>query len=296
MRLGTGTLIHLVPIARWLVAHAPSQRIRQRAWDFGHWRRHPFEIRVRNVRITGHSTDLIQRYLYWFGVWEPDLTRFMLGRMAAHPSRTFIDVGANIGYFSLLVAKAHATARVVSVEASPPTLAKLHHHIQLNQLNNIRVIPQAASDHQGSIDLFLSAPNNEGATTTLPDIHDSASIRVACAPLARLLSAEELQTARLIKIDVEGAEAPVLRGLEPALAALPHDVELIVELSARSHPDTEAIFSLMKRHGFHAYELSNSYGPQAYLQRQVPAAPRRLEQPPTQQTDVIFSRVDAPSL
>ncbi|MFM7674438.1 MAG: hypothetical protein ACKO5F_02370, partial [Synechococcus sp.] len=82
----------------------------------------------------------------------------------------------------------------------------------------------------------------------------------------------------------------------PALAALPHDVELIVELSARSRPDTEAIFALMARHGFHAYELSNSYGPQAYLQRQLPAAPRRLERLPTQQTDVIFSRLDAPSL
>jgi FkbM family methyltransferase len=245
------------------------------------------------MRITGNTTDLIQRYLYWFGVWEPDLTRFILRRMAAVPSRTFIDVGANIGYFSLLVAKAHASAHVVSVEASPPTLAKLRRHIQLNQLRNIRVVPQAASDYQGSIDLFLSAPNNEGATTTLPGIHDSASISVACAPLSCLLTSEEVQAARLIKIDVEGAEASVLRGLEPDLATLPQDVELIVEISAQSRCDTEAIFALLGRHGFHAYELTNSYGPQAYLERRQPDVPRRLLGLPAQQTDVIFSRVDA---
>ena len=296
MRFHTGTLIHLVPVARWLVANSPLLWMRQRAWDFGHWRRHDFVVRVRNVRITGNSTDLIQRYIYWFGVWEPDLTHFMLQRMGSNPTRTFVDVGANIGYFSLLVAKAHPRSRVVCVEASPPTLAKLRHHIRLNEIANIRVVPQAASDYEGSIDLFLSEPNNEGATTTIAGLHASAAVSVPCAPLSSLLTVEEIKSARLIKIDVEGAEASVLKGLESCLALLPQDVEVVVEISARSQRESEAVFALMERHHFHAYVLTNSYIPQAYLQRHRPAAPRRLDGRPVLQTDVIFSRVDAPSL
>ncbi len=81
MRLRTGALIHLVPLARALVRHAPSSRLRTWDWTFGSWRIKTFTIKTQNFRISGWTRDLIQRYLCWFGIREPQLTHFILARM-----------------------------------------------------------------------------------------------------------------------------------------------------------------------------------------------------------------------
>src|ERR1019366_3290126 len=59
------------------------------------------------------------RYIYYFGIWEPNLTRWIQERLS--PDDTFIDVGANIGYYSLLAAK--LGSQVVAIEAAPRTFA-----------------------------------------------------------------------------------------------------------------------------------------------------------------------------
>src|SRR6476619_7171728 len=72
----------------------------------------------RGGRIFVSGQDVIQRYIYSFGVWEPALTNFVKTRLRA--GDTFIDVGANIGYYALLASGlVGASGTVVSIEASP---------------------------------------------------------------------------------------------------------------------------------------------------------------------------------
>ncbi|SCF63177.1 hypothetical protein GA0115259_100393 [Streptomyces sp. MnatMP-M17] len=55
------------------------------------------------ARFAVDTQDLIQRYIYLFGVWEPHMTRWLRGRL--EPGDTFVDVGANIGYYSVLASQ-----------------------------------------------------------------------------------------------------------------------------------------------------------------------------------------------
>lgn len=290
MRLRTGTLIHLVPLARVLVRYAPSRRLRTWAWNFGYWRIRTFTITTQKFRISGCTRDLIQRYLYWFGVWEPQLTRYILERMKRSPGRLFIDVGANIGYFSLLVARNCPSCRVVAIEAYPPTIAKLRHHIKINNLNNVRIIPQAVADTTGTLELYYAGDNNQGATSMLPTDADLQNVKVPCAPLPQLITAEELPSVRLIKIDVEGAEGCVVRGLGGMLSSLPADAEFMVELSGSSPAVAAEVFEFFRQQGFWCYQIYNDYSASAYLNRSARSGIPRLNSVPQGQADVIFSR------
>lgn len=285
-----------LPVAQAIVRNAPPSRLRELVWRWGQWRSKNFVTDASGILVAGNTLDMIQGYLYWFGVWEPNLTHFITRRMDEAPDRAFVDVGANIGYFSTLVGKRYPRANVVSIEPFPLIVEKLRSNVERNALKNVRIVTAAASDTQGTLELFYAGSHNEGKTTSLRGKFNSVALAVPCKPLAELLTHGELASTRLIKIDVEGAESRVIKGLVPKLAVLPKDVEVVIEISADSPGDSSFIFDTFMAHGFHAYELENSYDPLSYLYPHAPSKPRRLRSIPLRQTDVVFSRLDGESL
>lgn len=285
----------MLPVLRAIVRTSPPGRLKWLAWRLGHSRlvtSVDFITEANGIIVAGNTQDLIQGYLYWFGVWEPNLTDFIVRRMSIAPHRTFVDVGANIGYFTTLVAKHYPLVKVVSIEAFPPTIEKLRVNLELNSVNNVRVIEAAVSDGQGVLELFYGGRFNEGATTTVKGRFNTAAHTVACKPLPELLTDGEIAAMRLAKIDVEGAELSVIKGLAPALALMPKDVEVIVEISGNSKENSKIIFDTFAEYNFNAYEIENDYSPLAYLRSGVPRKPKRLSTIPSKQTDVVFSRLD----
>lgn len=102
----------------------------------------------------------------------------------------------------------------------------------------------------------------------------------------------------MIKIDVEGAEWSVLKGLETALAKLPDTVELAIEIAPRKlrlqQRSPADIFRMLGAAGFHAYHLDNSYDSFSYLiPKRASRLPRLAEPQATKTFDVVFSKVDA---
>lgn len=285
-----------MPIAQAIVRNAPPSRLREFAWRWGKWRSKDFVTEFNGIVISGNTLDLIQGYLYWFGVWEPNLTAFITRRMREAPDRTFVDVGANIGYFTALVARLYPQSNVVAIEAFPPTVEKLRSNVRRNALNNVRIIQAAASNAPGRLELFYAGNLNEGGTTSVPGKFKSTAVPVPCELLSNMLTDGEIAAVRLIKIDVEGAESRVIEGLAPILPLLPKDVEVAVEISAGSRESSKFIFDTFTAHRFHAYELENNYEPISYLYPRAPMAPRRLNAIPSKQVDVIFSRLDAECL
>ncbi|MFI6759459.1 FkbM family methyltransferase [Micromonospora sp. NPDC050417] len=270
-----------------------------------HLTRHP-------VTATGHTvdgitfpnlttTDIIQRYLYLFGTWEPHLTAWIRRRLT--PGDTFIDIGANIGYYSLLAAHLTGpTGRVVAVEPSPHFTQALATAAHTNRLNNIRIVRAAASDTTERITFYTPDTANLGNTTQVPPRDSSAAaFQAEAQPLPNLTTTRELTGARIIKIDAEGAEAAVIRGLAPAINQLHPSVELVIEVTprllAKQGLTPADVTDPLTAAGFHAYRLNNDYAAASYPRaRRHPIAPQRLTTPITDMSDVIFSRTDAASL
>jgi FkbM family methyltransferase len=255
--------------------------------------------------ITVGTGDLIQRYLLMFGVWEPQLTTWLAGRI--RPGDTFIDVGANIGYYTLLAASLTGTGgHVIAIEPAPDFCQALAAAVDANHLPHVRIICSAVSDRPRELAFYQPEPGNLGHTTaapsrscTLPPLFTASAL-----PLAGLLLPGELAAARIIKIDAEGAEAAIISGLAPHLHQLRPDAELVIEVSARllrrQGLVPGEITGPLTAHGWHPYLIANDYRPGSYpaaLRR--PRPPLRLRLPITglpDPADLVFSRTEAERL
>lgn len=248
------------------------------------------------------TQDLIQRYLYLFGVWEPHMTRWLQRRLK--PGDVFVDVGANIGYYSVLASRlVGASGKVVAVEASPTFLQLLLRQARRNGCANIRTINAAVSDRDELLTFILASSRNMGANSVVPyDGPAESTFEIAAQPLPGLLTEDEITRARVIKVDVEGAEGGVVRGLVPLLDKLRPDAELTVEVTPRRMAElgdsVEELLAALKGHGFHVYRLTNDYAVGSYPDalRRAPEVPVRWRGPVAEESDLVFSRVDAETL
>ncbi|MFF1693335.1 FkbM family methyltransferase [Streptomyces sp. NPDC058257] len=258
-----------------------------------------------DARFACDSRDLIQRFISLYGVWEPHMTRWLQSRLGA--GDTFVDVGANIGYFAVLGSRlVGGTGRVVAIEASPTFHDRLLRHAELNGCHNVRAVNAAVSDSHKTLTFVLASSNNMGANSIVPyDGPAESSFEMKARPLPELLDEsldeDELARVRVIKIDVEGAEGGVIRGLAPALGRLRPEVEIAVEVTpgrmAQLGDSIDELMETMARHGFHTYRLPTDYRPENYphaLRR--PEPPTRWRGPIVGESELVFSRVDAETL
>lgn len=151
-------------------------------------------------------------FLEYRGHPEPGLGARMLPRLAT--GHTFVDVGANIGLYSVAAAQAVGpTGHVVAVEPTPRTAAVLRQNIQLNGLlesHDITVHECAVGAETGSASLALHA-SDSGHNSLFADSDTTGAVVVDVVPLDDLVPAGA--RVDIVKIDVEGAELAVLEGM-----------------------------------------------------------------------------------
>lgn len=283
-----------LPLARLWIRYAKTPLFKRFLWRQVKWRNHQYTARTRfGSRFRGQSIDLVQGYIYYFGVWEPHLTEWIAERLARHRNRVFVDVGANVGYYTLLAANLlTAEGQVVSIEASPMIHRMLEDNIRLNGLSNVRTVCGAAMAERGLLTLYHGDATNLGSSTTLSNtVGDDRRVETIGMPLSEILSEVEVLRARLIKIDVEGAEWSAVQGLVPILGKFAPDAEFIVETAPANFAKLLAFF---EDAGFQPYIVENSYEP--YLVPVKIRRPERLTTTPSNLVDLIFSRIDADHL
>lgn len=134
----------------------------------------------------------------------------------------FVDIGANVGAYSLFVAaRAGGGARILAVEPQPRVFAKLAYNIGLNPFGTIKAVACAVADKAGELTLFLD-PENEGESSVrMLRSSASHSVRAPAVPLLDLLRSEGFTRVDGMKIDVEGAEDLIL---EPFLTSAPREL------------------------------------------------------------------------
>ena len=166
-----------------------------------------------DLQMELHPGDIISDSIHVNGAWEEDLSDRLLS-IARDSGGLLVDVGANLGYFSLLWAKSRPDNQVLAFEASPRIYPKLFRNIALNGLDRpVSSLPAALGDRLGVLDFVLGPEQQTGWGGLLSD-PNQASCKVVCARLDELVPEARI---RLLKIDVEGADTLVLRGCERLL-------------------------------------------------------------------------------
>ena len=261
------------------------------------WRSFPIEARTRfGARFEGGFPDAVHSAVYFFGVWEPAVTR--LYHDALRPGDIVIDVGANVGLHTLLAARlVGATGRVHAIEASPWIFARLLRNLAANRAANVRAYNMAATAVAGPVSVYLHDETNLGGTTIIAAEagRSGAALEgtVEGRPLHHIIPLEDLLAARLIKIDVEGAEWLVIQGIAELLPELRADVEILMEVKrdaliemGGSVPTLLALFAAA---GFRAFEVENGYGPTSYVAA-TPGRPAPLGRQDFSMADLVFRR------
>jgi FkbM family methyltransferase len=138
-------------------------------------------------------------------------------RASLRPGMTFVDVGANIGYFTLLAGSVVGPAgRVVAFEPTPAVVNRLRENVRLNGLRNVTSVQKAISDHRGTAQFFLSDEDPE-ANSLFRQNTAAKRVEVETATLDDELSRYAIGKVDVLKIDTEGAELSVLQGARKTL-------------------------------------------------------------------------------
>ena len=140
-----------------------------------------------------------------------ELSRWIARAVTAARPFVFIDIGANVGLFSLFVAaRAGGNARIVAVEPERENLRRLRFNLDANPGLPIQVLPHALGASAGALAIETDERDRGGTRTRPLSDGEGAQPRVACKTLLQVLNQEAVQWIDALKIDVEGAEDTIL--------------------------------------------------------------------------------------
>jgi FkbM family methyltransferase len=174
------------------------------------------------------------------------------------PGMVVFDVGANVGYYSMLAARAlGATGHVHSFEATPIVANRIRENLAINGLDNVTVNNLAVCDRVGTVEFRVQPDDSEGNSL----VHYEAgweTVRVPATTLDEYTTEHKISHVNLIKIDVEGAEGMVLAGASGLLSGDECPV-LIIEsnpatLEAAGH-SPQGIRNLLASHDYMCFGL-----------------------------------------
>lgn len=159
---------------------------------------------------------------YWIGKYEPAVVRVFCDILAQlSPQDSIIDIGANIGYYTVIAAAALAlrsTASVHSFEPNPSIYAELAQNITHNHFTNVRVNQQGVGDVTSEMTLYVNPTAITYSSLRRTQEFLTDEIHVPIITLDEYAQAQHIAKVGLIKLDVEGGELLVLKGAAQILA------------------------------------------------------------------------------
>lgn len=173
----------------------------------------------------------------------------------------FLDIGANIGYYTLLASKIVGDkGRVFSVEPDPENFALLKKNVEVNNCKNVTLIEAAASDISGKIKLFLS-DLNMGDHQTYDSGTGRNAIEIEAIRIDEYFNKISCPKIDLVKMDIEGAEGDALRGMS-GLFEKGIIKKIISEFFPRvlrdNNFDPDEYLKMLQARGFHILKINEA--------------------------------------
>ena len=184
-------------------------------WGY-RYRPAPALAKLRSGQIAQITeNDHLQLLLYYCGEFEPECVELM--RKHIGPGSIVLDVGANIGLYTLEAAKAVGPkGRVIAIEASPDHISTIKRSVGLNRFRNVDIISSAVGEVEGVTTLILPEGANHGMFT-LGSVTGSVTRRVNVKRIDDILKEQEVLSVDFIKMDIEGSELVALKGATETL-------------------------------------------------------------------------------
>lgn len=221
------------------------------------------QIMVNGVCVPYHSEFDSYYHKLYFGSRDVAIRSIM--RKYLHRGATFIDVGANIGRLSAIaLGLVGHDGQVHSFEPVPRYYKLLEELAIANPEHNFFGNHCAAGDQAGRATIDVSR-TNIGMNSLVPDFltpdDQSDSVEVKIIKLDDYLEEKKLQQIALIKIDTEGYEFPVLKGLRRFFTETTQRPAIICEIGLDAYPklnlSLESFYEYMAGFGYHSYSMIN---------------------------------------
>ena len=257
-------------LATWVSRSLPHFRGKERAVRaFEAWLRHvapptgSLPLTVGGVCYALQLDDLIDYRIAYLGGHDRAVTGY-LGRVVSGRSVVLWDVGANVGAIALPLAYRHPGLLIEAFEPSPPVVSRLRRNLTLNPAlaARIRLHEIALCDRVGVVDFFPSAESRNGGlgNLMLSANTEKTPVRVSAHTGDALIAADKARAPDVVKIDVEGFEYEVLRGLHGFLTRRRDAIVVCEHEPYRLHqrPEAPAVTELLGDLGFTLHALTKS--------------------------------------
>jgi FkbM family methyltransferase len=178
-----------------------------------------FSTSAGGVEITIGSRPRVSLvgYAYYRGLEDFEPNTVGLFAALARKARTIVDVGANIGIFSLVAARVHPQSRILAFEPQPMVAMSLARNVALSEAFNVEVFPSALGSVLGYAALYTTV-SDVLSSLDQKRVPDAIKLTVPATTLDVIVKENSVVGVDLVKIDAEGWELQVLEGAASTLA------------------------------------------------------------------------------
>lgn len=160
-----------------------------------------------DVKIYCQPDSYSAAHVLYCGLYDYNEMNFLLRYL--RPEDSFLDIGANVGVYTLLAASKICSGSIYSFEALPKNYTRLQENLKLNQFAHVKTYAIAVSDRTGTVPLDLAEGDSKPFITHTQTNH---TLTVPSDTLDNLLQNDSLSNLTLAKMDIEGAELLALKG------------------------------------------------------------------------------------
>ena len=216
----------------------------------------PRTITVDDSYVYLNPNDPVVSGALFFNVYEKSESRFI--KSICFKGMKTLDIGANIGYYTALTSKAAGEeGLIVAIEPDPESYKYLSKTINASKFDNIISFNLAASDIKQKLPLFISK-DNRGDNRLYQNEENRETIEVDCFTMDELLLGNQIYNLDLIKIDVQGYEPKVIKGMQQIIESS-NELILLTEfwpkgiLQAGENP--QEYLTILRKMNFKLFEL-----------------------------------------